>query len=57
MTQTFDLNKMGLAQMSEFEMQEIDGGDYATGYVVGHVVGQILAGSLVVYGAYALFFL
>ena len=26
MTQTFDLNKMGLAPMSDFEMQEVDGG-------------------------------
>ncbi len=26
MTQTFDLNKMGLAPMNEIEMQEVDGG-------------------------------
>ena len=26
MTETFDLNKMGLAPMNEIEMQEVDGG-------------------------------
>jgi len=26
MTQTMDLNKMGLAPMDEVEMQEVDGG-------------------------------
>ena len=43
MTQTFDLNKMGLTPMSNFEMQEIDGGgfwDGVTGFI-GVVVGQV----------------
>jgi len=30
MIQTFDLSKMGLVPMDEFEMQAVDGGD--TGY-------------------------
>lgn len=28
MTQTMDLNKMGLAPLTEFEMQEVEGGGF-----------------------------
>lgn len=45
MTQMMDLNKMGLVPMTEFEMQEVDGGALwawflgAAGAVVGFLVG------------------
>ena len=35
MTQTMDLNKMGLAPMSELEMNEIDGGFWLEIALVG----------------------
>lgn len=43
---TLDLQKMGLAPLTEFEMQEIDGGNFwkslldgAIGVVVGVIIG------------------
>ena len=39
MTQTMDLNKMGLAPMSEFEMEEIDGGRFNCYLVAALVFG------------------
>jgi hypothetical protein len=45
--QTLDLNKMGLAPMSEFEMMEVEGGNLWTwilggaGAVVGFLVGGV----------------
>ena len=47
MTQTFDLNKMGLAPMNEIEMQETDGGLwYEIGAVVFGVVAIFATGGL-----------
>lgn len=56
MTQTLELNKMGLTPMSEFEMQEINGGGFWTWLggsmmVVGMILGNIpliLAGAIIV---------
>ena len=38
MTQTMDLNKMGLAPMSELEMQEADGGWVWWPYIAVYVL-------------------
>jgi len=45
MTQTMDLNKMGLAPMDEVEMQEVDGGLSKTAWAIigiGCGIGAIL---------------
>lgn len=42
MTQTMDLNKMGLASMSNFEMQEVDGGGFFTDYIIGKALDLVL---------------
>ena len=43
MKQTFDLNKMGLTEISEFEMENIEGGEEVySWYQFGHAVGQYI---------------
>ncbi|MBC7886536.1 MAG: hypothetical protein H7Z13_01505 [Ferruginibacter sp.] len=40
--QTFDLNKMGLSAMTEFEMQEIDGGSFWDWLTAGGFVTALI---------------
>jgi hypothetical protein len=42
MTQTIDLNKMGLSPMSNFEMQEVDGGGGLWDFLIGYFAGKVL---------------
>ena len=45
MTQTFDLNKMGLSALSNVEMQGVDGGEIPTwmkGFGVTWIADQII---------------
>ncbi len=45
MTQTFDLNKMGLASLSREEMQEVDGGEWPVwlkGIGIAGVVNEVI---------------
>ena len=46
MTQTLDLNKMGLAEISNFEMQETEGGvvpSWVKGFGITWFVGEIIS--------------
>jgi len=70
MTQTMDLNKMGLAPMSEFEMEGIDGGHYwyllasvilggasillSDGATTPYVIGMVRSAAAVAFAANAL---
>ncbi|MBC7886538.1 MAG: hypothetical protein H7Z13_01515 [Ferruginibacter sp.] len=55
MTQSFDLNKMGISAMSEFEMRETDGGNFWTWLAAGIAcvvgVGLIIGSAGLVLGA------
>ncbi|MEO5891647.1 MAG: hypothetical protein ABIQ31_15470 [Ferruginibacter sp.] len=45
MTQTFDLNKMGLAEMGDLEIQQIEGGSipsWLKGFGIAWAVGQVI---------------
>ncbi len=44
MTQTMDLNKMGLADMSQLEISKVDGGSFLTSALAS--LGGIAAGPL-----------
>lgn len=42
MTQTLDLNKMGLAPLSGMEMKEVEGGNFITDYIVGKALDLLI---------------